>query len=271
MMKQIILCADDYGQNKAISEGILALLANKRLSAVSCMTSDANWPVHAQWLIPYRGLVDIGLHFNLTEGESALMPLAKLLLRSHLHQLDLHEITSRFDAQLTNFITAMGQFPDFIDGHQHIHQFPQIRDIILQHASTHAQKKVFYCRALKANSWLSFIDGPARLKRLVIEYSGARCFTAQLRKRNIPFNQSFNGVYDFKKFMHFREYFVRFLQGSKSGGLIMCHPGLEGNHPNDPLQQSRPHEYQYFSSPQFLADCQNQNVQLARFGEIKKM
>lgn len=34
-------------------------------------------------------------------------------------------------AQLERFIQLMGRWPDFIDGHQHVHQFPLIRKAMM--------------------------------------------------------------------------------------------------------------------------------------------
>jgi predicted glycoside hydrolase/deacetylase ChbG (UPF0249 family) len=42
-MKRIVLCADDFGQSAAISQGILQLVQAGRLSAVSCMTEADSW------------------------------------------------------------------------------------------------------------------------------------------------------------------------------------------------------------------------------------
>src|SRR5579883_2854375 len=70
MKKRIVLCADDYVQAPAISQGIVALLKEKRLSAVSCMVNTPFWVDEATWLQPYESQADIGLHWNLTEGRA---------------------------------------------------------------------------------------------------------------------------------------------------------------------------------------------------------
>jgi predicted glycoside hydrolase/deacetylase ChbG (UPF0249 family) len=63
--KRIVLCADDYGQAPAISQGIIELLNQSRLSATSCMVNMPDWPVSAKELLPFINYVDLGLHFNL--------------------------------------------------------------------------------------------------------------------------------------------------------------------------------------------------------------
>ena len=78
-MKHIILCADDYGQNFAISQAIVDLFEKKRLSATSCMVTSPDWPRYSSLLIPFRDHVDVGLHFNLSEG----FPLSDAFLRAY--------------------------------------------------------------------------------------------------------------------------------------------------------------------------------------------
>ena len=67
----IALCADDYAQNQAIDDGILSLLAEQRLSAVSCFSTAPRWrqqSAPALREVAAAGAADVGLHFNLTEG-----------------------------------------------------------------------------------------------------------------------------------------------------------------------------------------------------------
>jgi chitin disaccharide deacetylase len=96
-MKKITLCADDYGQNQSISQAIIALFEKNRLSATSCLTSSLFWPEHAKWLQPFANQVDIGLHFNLTEGKPlshdmlsahGFLPLSQLILKAYARRLN---------------------------------------------------------------------------------------------------------------------------------------------------------------------------------------
>ncbi len=42
-LREMILCADDYGQNEPISQGILELALNKRINAISCLVNTPYW------------------------------------------------------------------------------------------------------------------------------------------------------------------------------------------------------------------------------------
>lgn len=278
MSKKIILCADDYGQNPAISQGIINLLELRRLSAVSCMTSSPYWPTHAQWLRPFVNQVDIGLHFNLTEGialaEIPLMTklgkfshLSQLLLKSLLKRLKPGDIAAEFNQQLEQFSAAFGKPPDFIDGHQHIQHLPVIRDVLLSIYEERLRPLAPYMRSVanEKNLWQLCL-GPARLKRAILYFTGAAAFKKELIQRSVPHNLSFSGIYNFKQSASYPRLFPQFLQMVSDGGLIMCHPGLSSNAPMDPLT-GRHFEYNYFASEQFLTDCKKQDVIITNFRE----
>ena len=47
----------------------------------------------------------------------------------------LERLTIEVATQVEAFVTAFGRPPDFIDGHQHVHLFPQVRDAVLKVAA----------------------------------------------------------------------------------------------------------------------------------------
>jgi chitin disaccharide deacetylase len=55
----------------------------------------------------------------------------KTARHSFLHLLRREKLEGEISSQLQAFITAFGRLPDFIDGHQHVHLFPQIREALL--------------------------------------------------------------------------------------------------------------------------------------------
>lgn len=267
-MKKIILCADDYGQNAAVSQAIIQLLERQRLSAASCLTTSPDWGVAAASLVPFKDATQFGLHFNLTEGEPlssvlkkshGFLPLPRLLLRAKLHQLDIAAIQAELLAQLNAFSEAMGHLPHFVDGHQHIHQFPGVRDALLNVYESHLRGTGCYLRCT-AESLRQWLRGNAHLKRMVLQWSGALAFQKILRQRNIPHNTSFSGVYAFAKAKEYSQFFPSFLQEVSEGGLILCHPGLVSVPSSDPLRDVRYQEFNYFLSEQFVQDCHTHSV-----------
>jgi predicted glycoside hydrolase/deacetylase ChbG (UPF0249 family) len=165
-MKKIVLCADDFSLNEYVSLGIIDLIKHKRLSAVSCLVNSSNWTSHAGWLIPFVNHIDIGLHFNLTEGKSisshtywhqgTFPPLKKLLIDGYLRRIPRDAVYHELQAQIDTFRHMMKRDPDFIDGHQHIHQFPLVRDILLKQYFGHFLSE----RGLtnEAANWLNVVS-----------------------------------------------------------------------------------------------------------------
>lgn len=274
-MKPIILCADDYGLNAAVSQGIVNLLQRQRLSAVSCMTNAPLWPEHAPWLKPFQAKVDLGLHFNLTEGKALsslykkthgeeFYPHSRLILQAFLRKLEPQALEQECEAQLNKFVSEMGFFPKFIDGHQHIHQLPQIRDAILKVYQKHLASKGAYLRSV-LNS-VKPQDFRGLLKQIIIYLCGAPGFQHLLRQFSIPHNAIFAGIYSFSEAGGYAEIFPYFLKNMKEQGLIMCHPGLaENTDKNDPIAAARYQEYSYLVSEKFEVDCKNAGVQLSQF------
>jgi len=270
-MKQIILCADDYSQNPGISQGILKLLQEKRLSATTCMTNSIYWTVHGAWLKAFTGKADIGLHLNFTEGkplspalslaqDGEFISLPQLMIRAGLRRLNGQAITHELNAQLDAFVAVMGQLPDFIDGHQHIHHLPIIRDRLLEVYKDRLQANGTYLR--------SVITSCSSLKKAALQFTGAYTFKKQLIKYKTPHNTSFSGVYQFRDNINYRKLFLGFLQEINNGGLIMCHPGLLVDHStanHDPINKNRAIEFQYLSSHDFTQDCQDNAIQISRY------
>lgn len=277
MTKHIVVCADDYGQTLPISQAILALVKAKRLTAVSCMVTGDDWPLHATWLKPLLPHIHVGLHFNLTHGH-ALSPMYKtaygqtfprlyqLLIKSHLRLLKKAPIQAEFTAQWQRFTEEIGKEPDFIDGHQHIHQFPIIRDAIIEAVQTHSHERLFI-RLVNPSGWF---NGGLLPKTAIIKLSGTMGLKRLLTKYNIPFNTSFTGIYSFSDSLHYQKHMRNFLNEINDQGLLMCHPGFTNPSEEWPLSASRPHEYAYLSSAAFLEDLQLAGVALTPFCYLPK-
>jgi predicted glycoside hydrolase/deacetylase ChbG (UPF0249 family) len=270
-MKRIILCADDYGQNNAISQAIIELLEKNRLSATSCLTTYDTWETQAKKLYSFKKQIDIGLHFNLTQGK----PLSKemleengfyshrvLLLKAYSGQLNKKTIRAELNAQIDQFIEGLGQEPDFIDGHQHIHQLPRVRDVLLEVYKERALH--CYIRSTVDKSVYSSIGTSGYIKRCVIQLMGASSFQFLLEKKQIPHNTSFSGVYAFSDSHQYSQLFMQFLCRIGDNGIIMCHPGLPTRE-DDEIGYSRPDEYRYLLSPEFQEACELHKVTLSRW------
>lgn len=269
-LNKIILCADDYAQNEAISMGILQLATKKRINAISCLVNTPLWPELSRELIGLKPTTSIGLHFNLTFGEPLSAEwrqhdgpqfgsLAALLIKSHSRQLNNAAVNAEIHAQLDAFTKATGRFPDFIDGHQHIHQLPIIRDCWLQ---LYRDKQCTSFFRNTCNGWRDLLSLCGAPKPQLILLLGGMVFKHRLKQASIPTNTSFAGIYNFKKALNYRDYFKLFLKHSADGGLIMCHPGLQSTDLTDPLYQYRHHEFTYLMSEQYLKDLVDHDFEI---------
>lgn len=269
MTKRIVLCADDYGQAAPISEGILALLAEQRLTATSCLVNQPYWLEQASMLQPWVDRADVGLHLNFTDGEplsaayrdkigARFMSLPLLMLRTQLRDPRLKPdiLAAEIEAQLQAFEAGLGVLPRFIDGHQHIHQFPLMRDALLTVYRQRLHGKAIYIRSVWQRNQADF-------KSWVIQRSGAVGLQKLLVAERIPFNTSFAGIYDFRQAKNYRTKFQGFLRQIEDNGLMMCHPGYQAE--RDLINAARQQEWNYLASDQFIEDCQAAEVQVRRF------
>lgn len=271
-IKQITLCADDYGQNTVISEGIVHLAEQGRINATSCMVNSEAWNETYQPLYALQSSTYIGLHFNLTHG-AALSPdwkkkygaslpgLASLLKQSCFRRLNPTIIATEIKAQVDAYTLAMNAYPDFIDGHQHIHQLPVIRDALL---GIYADLPVGIFIRKTCNGWGDVLSTDGFPKRQSIALLGGIAFQKCLAHRALPANTSFSGIYNFKDAINYRHYFNEFLKHSQDGGLIMCHPGNSSDDISDPLRLYRHYERDYFMSDEYLSDLKSHSFQLKR-------
>jgi len=253
-MKRLILCADDYALAPGVSRAIRELAAAGRLNATSVMTPGPDLAAEAERLLAVtpEGF-QIGLHVTLTGG---LMPLtapriamaegiAPLLVRAHLRRLDRPAIAAEVEAQMQAFITAFGRPPAFVDGHQHTHLLPTIRDIVVAATTRHAP-----------GAWIRQCGGPRGAGEGVkgrIIAALSRGLRKTLARHHIPTNPAFSGAYDFRRAPSFPAIFPRFLEGLPDGALIMVHPGHvdEALRTRDPVHEPREHEFAYLAGDDF--------------------
>jgi len=230
-----VLCADDYGMTAGVSAGIEELVWAGRLSAVSALVTRPHWPELAPRLEGLRSRAAIGLHLNLTLGEPLgpmphLAPsggfpsVGELLKLSTTGRIDESEIMSEIGRQLDRFEQSMGHAPDMIDGHQHVHAFPQIRRALLRTLS----KRYSTTKPLLRDpaDWPTAIvlRGTAVPKALMIA-AVATGFGRSARRLGFPTNRGFSGVSRFDERIPYARELQRFFVQPGRDHLIMCHPG----------------------------------------------
>jgi predicted glycoside hydrolase/deacetylase ChbG (UPF0249 family) len=215
--------------------------------------------------------VAIGLHVTLTAPfrplnadfkplqNGAFLPLGSTLMCALLRRLDPDALTHEVESQIRAFIDLFGRPPDFIDGHQHVQLFPQIRDAVLQSA-----------RKLAPTAWLRqcgrigpwyrrWYDRKAILLDLLSIGFRRRATTTGART-----NPGFAGTYSFNAHADFANTFPRFLERLPDGSVVMCHPGFVDAELRrlDPLTDLREREFEFLASDRFTAILAAQRISL---------
>jgi predicted glycoside hydrolase/deacetylase ChbG (UPF0249 family) len=264
--RALVLCADDYAVHGPASAGIVALASRNRLSATSVMVLSPRWPGDAVPLRDLRGRLDVGLHLDFTSPMARRAghgrSLAGVMLRSvlplgtALRQRWREAVERQCDAFEQHWRAA----PDHLDGHQHVQQFPGLRDLLLD----------VVMRRYGRELWLrvSRVAQPD-LKSAIITRWGAKSWQHRVQQAGWPVVVPLRGAYDFAGGgQAYARRMRQWLQAAGAdGGLIMCHPA-QGVDPDDPIGAARAWEYDYLSSDAFAHDLQAAGVRLARGGAL---
>jgi predicted glycoside hydrolase/deacetylase ChbG (UPF0249 family) len=273
-IRHIWLCADDYGISPGDNTAIRELIERRRINATSVMVAapyfNDDEAAALSALNSGEKRAALGLHVTLTgpyrpvsAGFSPLrdgrfLPLGDMLRATTARRLQPASLVAEIEAQLRRFIDVFGRPPDFLDGHQHVQLFPQVREAFLEVVAERAPA-----------AWVRQCGRARRRlrehKALVLDILSLR-FRGKAKKLGIAFNPAFAGTYSFKATANFAKIFPRFLPGLPDGGLIMCHPGVVDSELKglDSLTTLREHEFAFFISDAFPGVLGEHNVALAR-------
>lgn len=276
--RRIWLCADDYGISSSVNAAIRDLIMRRRLNATSVMvvapSFDRSEAVSLNMLNAGEARVAIGLHLTLTAPfsplsagyrpllDGAFLPLQQLLLRSSFRLLPRRALEIEVATQLKAFVTAFGQAPDFIDGHQHAHLFPQVREAVLA-----------VTKQAAPNAWVRQCGRVVPLLRRFADRKGllldhlSRTFRRRAARVGVATNPGFAGTYDFTSVPapDFAKLFPSFLDRLPADSVVMCHPGIVDAELArlDPLTTLREREYAYMTDDMFPLVLRAHGVALA--------
>jgi chitin disaccharide deacetylase len=197
-----VVCADDFGMSEAVNEAVAELLLSGAINAATCLTRAGAWPAGAARLREVRAArpgAALGLHLDLP---SPLLPADRAL--------------AAFRAQWAAFEDGLGAPPDFVDGHRHVHLFPEPRRALLRLlAQAGGRPWVRQCRTSSARF------SP---KRWLLDPLSAR-LRREAETRGWAVNPGFGGLRRFDPAEDMARLWRRDLAAMADGGVLMVHPG----------------------------------------------
>jgi len=245
----IALCIDDFGLHAGINHAALQLAGLGRVTAIGCVVGAPAWKDWSRGLTPLdtEG-IDIGLHLDFTEFPlmaASRRTLPALIASAYSGRLDERLLRAEIDAQLDAFELALGRAPAFVDGHQHVHQLPGIRRVLLEVLDQRCgafRPWLRRTRCARTQGW----------KPRVIEALGAAALSRLATRRGYPQNQRLLGVYDFTGSPRRYQALLRgWLASASDGDLLMCHPSMPVR-AQDPILAARIDEYEVLAGTGFV-------------------
>ncbi|MCC6780514.1 MAG: ChbG/HpnK family deacetylase [Hyphomicrobiales bacterium] len=275
-VRRIVLCADDYGISPTVDVGIRDLIVRGRLNATSVLVLAPTFgPAEAKALAALDAggtPVAIGLHIALTapfvpatarfnpRANGSFLSLGATLLSACLHRFRHDLLVDEIAAQLRLFVDAFGRPPDFVDGHQHVQLFPQIRDALLRVVEEQAPT-AWVRQCGRALPWRARL---ADRKGLLLDVL-SRGFRRRAAALGVRTNPAFAGTYEFGADADFASKLPTFLTALPAGSVVMCHPGFVDAELErlDPLTTLREREHAYLAGDGFPAMLSAARVTLA--------
>lgn len=271
-MKTVSICADDFGISKKINEGILQCVKYKRVTEVSCIVCSELRLKDFYLLKKYQSKIGIGIHITLTDFQFNLSKKPFKLPSYKTFLFTLNKIASNqnyfeylIESQLDKFFFIFKQYPDFIDGHKHIHQFPQVFEILDKILKKKKINKKYWIRNTH-NKFLFNNLSNFSLKSFILSFLGKK-FKSNLSYLKYNSNQNFLGIYHYKKKKNFRNIFLSFLNKIDFKNLIMVHPGYTDYSicKFDNLIKKREDELNYLLSDSFLNDINYYKILIRKY------
>jgi chitin disaccharide deacetylase len=275
--RRIWLCADDYGISPGVNRAIRELIERGRLNATSVMVvtsaigrdevtrlqdaaaknAGAALGLHVTLTAPFRPL---SMHFRPLRDE-LFLPFKRLLRAGQLRQLDPEIIRTEVTMQLNLFRDLFGRTPDFVDGHQHVQLYPQVRDGLL--AAVKEKAPGAWVRQARRNQPLG--RRLASPKALFLDYLSTQ-FKRRAARTGLKVNPAFAGAYDYSRIPDYGALMREFLDGLPEDGVVMCHPGFVDDVliSLDPLTKVREIEHAYLAGDDFPALLEANKVTLGR-------
>jgi chitin disaccharide deacetylase len=218
-----MIIADDYGDNIADDKVIIDLLNKKNIGGTSILIKNIdNVSIN---LITNRKDGLIGLHLDLD-----INPLESIILSKDAKKLIEQDIIKQVD----KFKFHFNKYPDFIDGHRHVHSYFNIQEILIKvllninfNGFVRVSAEDMSIRNLK-----SLYKRGSLLKGVFISLL-SKILAKKLKKNQIRHNKKFLGFYDLANTINTKNSFSEIMSLYDGDCLCMVHPGAISSFEDD--------------------------------------
>lgn len=263
--RAFVVCADDFGIESGVDAAIVALAQLQRLSATGCLVTAERFAQAAPALLDLP--VDVGLHLNFTEylgTPGFYKPLGTLIALSYSRRLSRSEVREQIESQLDLFERHLKRAPDFVDGHLHVHQFPIIRDELLDVLKRRYAGHLPWLRDTKPARLSSSLPFMQRFKAHVIGALGSRALVSHAKLAGAKVNHGFMGAYDFSRpHPPYFEMLGEWLKHAGENSVLMTHPAQYASG-TLAFGRDRIEEYRVLSSDGFTDLLRQHHLRVAR-------
>lgn len=274
-MLKVIVHADDFGETKEITRGIVIGMESGAVTSTSVM---ANMP-GTEYALPiarsWAETKSFGVHLNFCEGRALsgtssltdpngdLLTKRQLLLRALKGTLNIEDVCDEVRAQIDK-IGSNGVSVSHVDAHKHLHQLPVVRravSIVLAEFGIERVRVTKESRLWRHGQGVS--KGMSRIVRLLMAASAANHFMST----GLRYPTRFLDIMDVQvNAPNLGEFFK--LEDDRSIVEIGCHPGTSLADEEKPGSCDRYSELQYLMSKQFRNVIQEQNLNLVTYWEV---
>jgi predicted glycoside hydrolase/deacetylase ChbG (UPF0249 family) len=264
-LRPLIVCADDFGIEPGVDAAIVELAHAGRLSATGCLVTAQRFPEAALQLAALP--IDVGLHLNFTEFLGVpgfYVPLGRLITLSYTRRIVRAEVRKHINTQLDLFEQHVKRAPDFVDGHLHVHQFPVIREELLDALSQRYAGRLPWLRDTKPTQMSSMLPFMQRFKAQVISALGSAQLVRLANHAGAVVNDGFMGAYDFSRpHPTYLTMLEEWLKHARANSVLMTHPAQFAS---DRLAfgKDRVEEYRVLGSTNFTALLSQHHLRVSR-------
>lgn len=195
----------------------------------------------------------------------AFPAIGALAVAAYARRLPLDEVEAEIGRQIDVFCDAFGAAPSHVDGHQHVHVLPGVRDALFSALAR---------RGLRGLPMRDSSDAPRRIaargafvaKAMKVNALAAG-FRRAARAAGFALNEGFAGFSDFDPARYGPAQFAGYLAAPGPRHLVMCHPGRvdDALRRLDPVVEARESERAFLASPAFLDVLGEKAARLERF------